>query len=193
MSHLDFKSYPGVGQYNAKHFHYAQTVKVGDVVYISGQVRLLVVHCRLVDRMSARRLLKDACLGSAGWLGRWRCGVCLEGGSGSADQAGVQERRDRSEGRWRNDGQRLQGWLLSLSFSPSEFPLTMVWSIFASQLVTYTVGFSPEYNSIYVEEMRRAWPNHTPLWTDLGVPVLGDPKMLVEVEVNAHIPTGQNA
>lgn len=68
MSHLDFKSYPGVGQYNAKHFHYAQTVKVGDVVYISGQVRLSVVHRRLVGRVSSRKLLRmPSLIRQGGW------------------------------------------------------------------------------------------------------------------------------
>lgn len=48
MSHLIFKSYPGVGQYNVKHFNYSQTVKVGDIVYISGQgVSLLSLHSPL--------------------------------------------------------------------------------------------------------------------------------------------------
>lgn len=37
MSHLELKAYPGVGKYNQKHFNYSQTVRIGDMVYISGQ------------------------------------------------------------------------------------------------------------------------------------------------------------
>lgn len=39
-----------------------------------------------------------------------------------------------------------------------------------------------------VEETRQRFPNHAPLWTDIGVEKLGDEKMLIEVEVMAHIP-----
>lgn len=37
MSHLDFKAYKGVGEINAEKYDYTQSVKVGDLVYISGQ------------------------------------------------------------------------------------------------------------------------------------------------------------
>jgi len=37
MSHLQYKSYGGYGDYAKKELHYSQAVRVGDVVEISGQ------------------------------------------------------------------------------------------------------------------------------------------------------------
>ena len=37
-----------------------------------------------------------------------------------------------------------------------------------------------------VEASRKFCPNHAPLWTAIEVPKLGDPKMLIEIEVEAY-------
>lgn len=34
----------------------------------------------------------------------------------------------------------------------------------------------------------RIFPDYAPLWTAVGVAALADPGMLVEIEVEAHIP-----
>ena len=40
MSHLNFKAYAGIGERQSEMYHYSQSVRVGDQVYISGQGRL---------------------------------------------------------------------------------------------------------------------------------------------------------
>ena len=37
MSHLNFTAYQGYGQWAQKNMKYSQGVKVGDIVYLSGQ------------------------------------------------------------------------------------------------------------------------------------------------------------
>lgn len=63
----------------------------------------------------------------------------------------------------------------------------LTYSFCPAQLVTYTVDLTEDLTDVYVAATRK-WLPHAPLWTDLGVPKLGDEKMLVEVEVIAHIP-----
>lgn len=40
----------------------------------------------------------------------------------------------------------------------------------------------------FVENMKKRMPNHSPIWTCIGVTALGDPHMQVEVEVEAYVP-----
>lgn len=55
-------------------------------------------------------------------------------------------------------------------------------------MVTYTVPHGPESQEAIVKTTKRVFPNHSPLWTDLGVKSLGAEGMLVEIEVVAHVP-----
>ena len=41
------------------------------------------------------------------------------------------------------------------------------------------------------ERFRHHMPGHAPVWTVLGVPALGDPKMRVEIRVTAILPEGR--
>jgi hypothetical protein len=41
-----------------------------------------------------------------------------------------------------------------------------------------------------VEQFRRRLGDRSPIWTEIGVPALGDPKMRVEVRVTAIIGHG---
>lgn len=56
-------------------------------------------------------------------------------------------------------------------------------------MTTYTVPHGPESQGAIVETTKRVFPNHSPLWTDIGVKSLAVPEMLVEIEVVAHIPS----
>ena len=46
-------------------------------------------------------------------------------------------------------------------------------------------GHQEEINLAMSERFRHYMPGHAPVWTILGVPVLGDPKMRVEIRVTA--------
>ena len=37
-----------------------------------------------------------------------------------------------------------------------------------------------------LEKLKEKTPNHRPIWTVIGVKALGDPKMLIEIEVEAY-------
>jgi len=53
---------------------------------------------------------------------------------------------------------------------------------------TYHVGgFPPEANETISRLFRQYMPNHGPVWTELGVAVLGDPRMRIEIRVTAII------
>ncbi|KAI5288760.1 hypothetical protein KEM55_008988, partial [Ascosphaera atra] len=39
---------------------------------------------------------------------------------------------------------------------------------------------------LVVEQMKSRMPNHSPIWTCIGVTKLADPKMLIELEVEAY-------
>lgn len=41
--------------------------------------------------------------------------------------------------------------------------------------------------SSFVDHLKKYLPNHLPIWTCIGVTALGDPEMLVEVEVEAYV------
>jgi enamine deaminase RidA (YjgF/YER057c/UK114 family) len=43
------------------------------------------------------------------------------------------------------------------------------------------------HNDVMVEQFRRRMGDRAPIWTALGVPVLGDPKMRVEIRVTAIV------
>ncbi|MBK5437159.1 hypothetical protein JFV30_09975 [Pseudomonas sp. TH32] len=48
-------------------------------------------------------------------------------------------------------------------------------------------GFPPEVNEQMVKWYRHYMPNHTPIWTELGVEALGLPAMRIEIRVTAII------
>jgi len=53
---------------------------------------------------------------------------------------------------------------------------------------TYHVGgFPPEANETISRLFRQYMPNHGPVWTEVGVAVLGDPRMRIEIRVIAII------
>jgi len=53
---------------------------------------------------------------------------------------------------------------------------------------TYHVGgFPPEANETISRLFRQYMPNHGPVWTEVGVAVLGDPRMRIEIRVTAII------
>ncbi|MET0402596.1 MAG: RidA family protein [Cystobacter sp.] len=49
-------------------------------------------------------------------------------------------------------------------------------------------GFPEEVNRTMTEQFRHYMPHHAPIWTELGVSALGDPKMRVEIRVTAILP-----
>lgn len=53
---------------------------------------------------------------------------------------------------------------------------------------TYAVDLDACADRI-VENYRKWMPDHQPIWTELGVRRLGDPKMRIEIEVVAHDPS----
>lgn len=42
--------------------------------------------------------------------------------------------------------------------------------------------------SIFVDLFKKYMPNHRPNWTCIEVTKLGDPEMLIEIEVEAYVP-----
>lgn len=50
---------------------------------------------------------------------------------------------------------------------------------------TYHIGIERSLDKV-VEASRRWCPNHAPTWTAIEVPKLADPRMLIEVEVEAY-------
>jgi len=55
-------------------------------------------------------------------------------------------------------------------------------------VVSYHVGgFPPETNETFARLFRQYMPSHGPIWTEVGVAVLGDPRMRVEIQVTAII------
>jgi len=59
---------------------------------------------------------------------------------------------------------------------------------FALQIHSYHLPINEEALNGMKTNMASWMPNHPPLWTALGVAGLGLPKMLVEIEVIAHVP-----
>jgi len=53
---------------------------------------------------------------------------------------------------------------------------------------SYHVDFEPQVNAIMSNLFRHYMPDHTPIWTLLGVACLGEPKMRVEIRATAIIP-----
>lgn len=49
-------------------------------------------------------------------------------------------------------------------------------------------GFPPEVNETMVRLYRQYMPNHSPIWTQLGVAALGLPAMRIEIRVTAIVP-----
>lgn len=48
-------------------------------------------------------------------------------------------------------------------------------------------GFPPEVNGTMTRLFRQYMPDHAPIWTELGVEALGDPRMRIEIRVTAII------
>jgi len=46
-------------------------------------------------------------------------------------------------------------------------------------------GFPPEVNQTMTRLFRQYIPTHAPIWTEVGVEVLGDPRMRIEIRVTA--------
>ena len=53
---------------------------------------------------------------------------------------------------------------------------------------SYPVVLDEETNRAMTERFRRYMPDHSPVWTCLGVAALGDPKMRVEIRVTVLLP-----
>lgn len=49
-------------------------------------------------------------------------------------------------------------------------------------------GFPPEVNATMVKLFLQYMPQHSPIWTQLGVAALGLPQMRIEIRVTAIIP-----
>lgn len=49
-------------------------------------------------------------------------------------------------------------------------------------------GFPPGVNETMVKLFRHYMPQHSPIWTELGVATLGLPQMRIEIRVTAIIP-----
>jgi enamine deaminase RidA (YjgF/YER057c/UK114 family) len=52
-------------------------------------------------------------------------------------------------------------------------------------VISYHMPMSDEALAVMVEQLRLRMPDQAPLWTCVGVPQLGDPKMHVEIVVSA--------
>jgi hypothetical protein len=44
MSHLQYFSYPGFGEWAAENFHYNQAVRIGDLIKLSGQGKFWSIY-----------------------------------------------------------------------------------------------------------------------------------------------------
>jgi enamine deaminase RidA (YjgF/YER057c/UK114 family) len=55
---------------------------------------------------------------------------------------------------------------------------------------SYHVGIERSLEG-FVQASRKFCPNHAPLWTCIETPKLGDPKMLIEIEVEAYEDSGK--
>lgn len=56
---------------------------------------------------------------------------------------------------------------------------------------SYHTSLSASFD-LMVEQFHKWMPGHQPTWTCIGVSELGIPGMIVEIEVEAHVPTGSN-
>ena len=52
---------------------------------------------------------------------------------------------------------------------------------------SYHLGFAPKTNETMIRLFRQYIPDHAPVWTEVGVEVLGDPRMRIEIRVTAII------
>lgn len=50
-----------------------------------------------------------------------------------------------------------------------------------------SADFFEAHNRVMVEQFRKRMGDRSPIWTEIGVPALGDPKMRIEVRVTAVI------
>ena len=57
--------------------------------------------------------------------------------------------------------------------------------IMSYHVPTATDRIGEEHLGPMVEQMRKRMPDHRPIWTCVGVPVLGEPEMRVEIRVTA--------
>jgi len=49
-------------------------------------------------------------------------------------------------------------------------------------------GLPAEVNEVMTEQFRHDMPHDVPIWTALGVPALGKPKMRIEIRATAILP-----
>lgn len=49
-------------------------------------------------------------------------------------------------------------------------------------------GTFEEHNRVMVEQFRQRLGDRAPIWTQLGVPALGDPRMRIEIRATAVTP-----
>ena len=60
------------------------------------------------------------------------------------------------------------------------------------KVVTYSTDIKPQHDRI-VANFRKWMPNHSPVWTEVGVKMLGGDNMHFEIEVEAYDPEGAAA
>lgn len=53
---------------------------------------------------------------------------------------------------------------------------------------SYHTDLTPELTALMTEMFRKYMPDHSPIWTQIGVKQLGAPLMHVEIEVSAYDP-----
>lgn len=53
---------------------------------------------------------------------------------------------------------------------------------------SYHTEITPEITARMSENFKKWMPNHKPIWTQIGVKMLGVPEMTVEIEVVAYVP-----
>jgi len=59
------------------------------------------------------------------------------------------------------------------------------------RIASYHVGFdAEEVLGPMIGALKQYMPNHQPIWTAIGVEKLAFPEMKVEIEVSAHVPSG---
>jgi enamine deaminase RidA (YjgF/YER057c/UK114 family) len=127
---------PGYGELMLERFHYAQAVRHGNRVEISGQ---------------------------GGWNDEWEFPASV------ADE--VVQAFDNVERTLALAG---AGW-------------RHVTHVNSYHISTADDFIGEDHLTTMVEQFRRRMPDRPPIWTCLGVPALGDPKMRVEIRVTAIV------
>lgn len=163
MADLTYYNYPGVGEQNRQRFSYSQAVRVGDLIYCSGQGKAARCPLQLVYMLDT-----DTVLTLGGWKPEGPVNKIVTETNAQIDQA-----FETVDFNLKHAGSK--GWSQVFSVNSFHVPL------------------NNEANEAMVRNFRKWCPDHQPTYTCVGVQRLGEDDMRVEIQVIAYDPEGAKA